>query len=199
MEEQEKKSPEVKLNRQQSLLLYLHDIIYMLAAVIVIFMLLFRGVVVSGPSMYNTLWDGDYLLVLSSVLYRNPDQGDIVIASKQSYNDGEPIVKRVIATEGQTVDIDFNTGTVYVDGIVLEESYIYTGTFRPEGVSFPLVVEDGCVFVMGDNRESSKDSRDPEIGQIDRREILGKALFLLIPGTDGGQHERDFGRFGVLK
>ena len=199
MEEQEKNIPAENMNRQQSLLLYLHDIIHMLAVVIVIFMLLFRGVVVSGPSMYDTLWDGDYLLVLSNVFYRNPGYGDIVIASKQSYNDGEPIIKRVIATEGQTVDIDFHSGTVYVDGTALDETYIYTGTFRPEGVSFPLVVEEGYIFVMGDNRENSKDSRDPEIGQIDKREILGKAVFLLIPGTAGGDHKRDFGRFGVLK
>ena len=124
--------------------------------------------------------------------------GDIVVASKDSFRNGSPIVKRVIATEGQSVDIDFTTGTVYVDGVALDEPYIYSPTTNPEGMVFPLVVDEGCLFVMGDNRSRSMDSRDPEIGLIDKREILGKAILLMLPGNDEGTVKRDFSRFGVI-
>lgn len=183
---------------QKNVLLYLHDFVYLLAVVILIFMLCFRIVVVSGTSMNNTLLDGDYLLLLGDVFYRNPQPGDVIVASKDNFDNGAPIVKRVIATEGQEVDIDFVAGIVYVDGVALDEPYTLTPTNNPEGTSFPLVVEEGCIFVMGDNRSASKDSRDPEIGQIDRREILGKVIFLFFPGTNYGTHKLDFGRIGVV-
>ena len=183
----------------QSVLMYLHDLIHLLALIMIVFMLLFRLVIVSGSSMYSTLWDGDWLLVLSSTIYQNPEYGDIIVASKDSFRGGEAIIKRVIATEGQVVNIDFETGTVWVDGKVLEEDYIYSPTTDFEGVTFPLTVQDGCVFAMGDNRGDSRDSRHPDIGQIDRREILGKAVFLFFPGTDKGYADRDFDRIGVLK
>lgn len=205
MAEEEKKEmtknpePEEKLSWQKNVLLYLHDLTSLLAVIMLCFILLFRFVVVSQVSMFSTLWDGDWLLVLSSVFYHNPQCGDIIIASKDSFDDGKPIVKRVIATEGQTVDIDFESGTVYVDGVALEEDYLNTSTTNSEGVQFPLVVDDGCLFVMGDNRQHSKDSRDPEIGLIDKREVLGKAIFLLFPGTHDGELNRDFGRIGALK
>ena len=153
---------------------------------------------VSGPSMKATLVDGDWLLLLGNVLYGEPKQGDVIVASKDAFDDGKPIVKRVIATEGQVVDIDFSTGTVYVDGVALEEDYTYSKTTLDEGVSFPLMVEKGHVFVLGDNRGWSRDSRSPDIGQIDHREILGKAFFLFMPGTNGGEDPLDFSRIGVL-
>ena len=188
------------LTLQQGLLLYLHDLIYMLSVIMIVFLLLFRMVVVSGPSMYSTLWDGDWLLVLSNAFYHNPQKGDIIIASKESFNDGEPIVKRVIATEGQKVDIDFEAGIVYVNDQALEEDYTYTMTNIEEGMEFPLIVSEGCVFAMGDNRNRSRDSRYPDIGLIDQREILGKAVFLIYPGVGeepyGGP--RDYDRIGVL-
>ena len=187
-----------KFSWQKNALLYLHDFVYLLATIILIFMLCFRVVVVSGTSMNNTLLDGDYLLLLGDVFYRNPQPGDVIVASKDSFDNGAPIVKRVIATEGQEVDIDFNSGIVYVDGEPLDEPYTMTPTNNPEGTSFPLVVEEGCIFVMGDNRNASKDSRDPEIGQIDRREILGKVIFLFFPGTNKGTHRVDFSRIGVV-
>jgi len=148
--------------------------------------------------MKDTLVDGDYLLLISNVFYREPQRGDIVVVSKESFDNGRPIVKRVIATEGQLVDIDFVNGIVYVDKVALDEPYLSTPTTNYEGVQFPLTVEPGCVFVMGDNREGSKDSRDPEIGQVDRREILGKVIFLLIPGDDMNRQTPDFGRIGVV-
>ena len=148
--------------------------------------------------MNPTLIDGDYLLLLSSPLYHSPQSGDIVVASKDSFRNGEPIIKRVIAIEGQTVDIDYNTGKVYVDGIALQEEYINSATTLDEGMKLPLVVDDGCVFVLGDNRDRSQDSRSPSIGLIDTREILGKAIFLFLPGQDERFDTRDFSRFGGL-
>ena len=188
------------LTWQQSVLLYLHDLIWMLAVLMIVFLLLFRMVVVSGPSMYSTLWDGDRLLVLSNVFYHNPEKGDIIIASKDSFNAGEPIIKRVIATEGQKVDIDFEAGIVYVNDVALEEDYTYTMTNMEEGIPFPLIVSEGCVFAMGDNRNRSRDSRSPDIGLIDKREILGKAVFLIYPGVGNEPYggPRDFDRIGVL-
>ena len=189
---------EEKLTWKQNMVLYLHDLVIYVSVILLVFLLLFRIIVVTGDSMYSTLWDGDYLLLMSNLLYPDPEAGDIVVVSKQSYDDGAPIVKRVIATEGQIVDIDFENGIVYVDGLPIEEEYINTPTNRQEGMSFPLIVEKGCYFVMGDNRNNSRDSRSPDIGQIDRREILGKAIFLMLPGTDGGLRQRDYSRIGVI-
>ena len=181
-------------------MLYVHDVVYLLSILMVVFILLFRIVVVEGSSMYSTLWSGDYLLVLSRTVSGEFEQGEIIVASKDSFNEGEPIIKRVIATEGQTVDIDFQAGIVYVDGEALEEDYTFTPTNVEEGVAFPLTVHEGCVFAMGDNRNRSRDSRFPAIGLIDEREILGQAVFLFFPGTGEGEFggSRDFGRIGVL-
>ena len=183
---------------QKNFVMYLHDLAYLMVGIVLVFLLLFRIVVVSGDSMYDTLVDGDYLLLLNNVLYQDPQAGDMVVISKADYDNGMPIVKRVIATEGQTVDIDFITGTVKVDGQILEEDYIFTKTTLDEGVSFPHTVEKGCVFVLGDNRNRSKDSRNPEIGDIDRRQIVGKVIMLLMPGNDGGNLQREYDRIGVI-
>lgn len=187
-----------KLTWQQNLMIDLHDLLYVLAAFMVIYMLFFRVVVVVGPSMYDTLLDGDRLVLLSNTVYREPERGDIIVASKESFENGECIVKRVIATEGQTVDIDFSAGIVYVDGVALDEEYAHTPTTLAEGMTFPLTVDEGKVFVLGDNRDSSKDSRNPQIGLIDEREILGKAIFLLAPGTHKGTEQADYDRIGVI-
>ena len=187
-----------KNNVSKSILGYVRDLVYLLGAILVVFLICFRVVVVSGPSMQNTLVDGDYLLLIGKPFYTQPAQGDIIVAAKDSYGNGTPIVKRIIATEGQVVDIDFETGVVTVDGKVLDEPYIKNLTKLSEGMVFPLKVETGCVFVMGDNRMNSKDSRDPVIGLIDKREILGKAIVLFLPGTDSGRTERDYSRIGAL-
>ena len=198
-EEMREKKPEEKTDWKKTLVLYLHDLVFMIVGLMLVFLLLFRVIVVSGSSMYDTLIDGDYLLLLSNVFYQEPEYGDIIVVSKDSFDDGVPIIKRVIATEGQTVDIDFEAGIVYVDGEALQEDYTYTPTNVQEGMTFPLTLQDGCVFAMGDNRNGSLDSRCPDIGQIDRREILGKALFLFLPGTDEGHTGPDFERIGAIK
>ena len=131
------------------------------------------------------------------MFYREPQHGDIIVASKKSFDDGSPIIKRVIATEGQVVDIDFDLGIVYVDGVALDEPYTSTPTNISEGITFPLTVEEGHIFVMGDNRNLSKDSRSSEIGLIDCREVLGKAIFLIFPGNNPSRGERNFNRIGV--
>ena len=196
--ENKTEKPDEQMDWKKSVVLYLHDVIYLLTVILIVFLLIFRVIVVSGSSMRSTLVDGDYLLLFGNLLYGDPEYGDIVVISKESFDDGKPLVKRVIAAQGQIVDIDFDSGIVFVDGQALDEPYINTPTNLPEGVSFPLLVEDNCYFVMGDNRNNSRDSRSPEIGQIDRREILGKAFFLMFPGTDKNTVSRDLNRMGGL-
>ena len=133
---------------------------------------------VSGDSMKNTLLDGERI-VISNLFYK-PKQGDIVVLTKYSFLD-EPIVKRVVAVEGQTIDIDFDKGEVYVDGELLHEDYIAAPTHRSYDVTFPQTVPEGCVFVMGDNRNASNDSRNGELGMVDRRCIMGKAYMIILP------------------
>lgn len=153
----------------------------LVSAVLVIFLLFtfcFRLVGVEGPSMQPTLHNGDKLVV-SSIPY-NPKNGDVVIITQPNvYN--EPIVKRVIATEGQIVNIDFEKGEVMVDGVVLDEPYINMKTTRYYDVAFPVKVPEGCIFVLGDNRSHSTDSRSSSIGFIKKEYVLGKVLGRISP------------------
>ena len=151
-----------------------------LAVLILAFTFLGRIIVVSGPSMENTLQNGDAMLVWS--LGYSPKQGDVVVLTKRSYQE-DSIVKRVIATEGQTVDIDYGSGAVYVDGIALEDDYIKEAMRVPsygEGNNH-VTVPEGCLFVMGDNRNQSADSRYPAIGIVDERCVIGRAVMVLFP------------------
>ena len=157
-----------------------------------------RVVGVSGDSMRNTLQNGDLLLVVNSLLCGEYRRGDVGIAAKPTFENGEPIVKRVIATEGQTVDVDFDGGVVYVDGTALQEPYIRESTYLSEGTAFPLTVPEGCVFLMGDNRNGSRDSRDPELGAVDTRCLIGRAVFLLLPGKTAELGMREWSRIGRL-
>lgn len=166
-------------------------------AVVLLFTFGARLIGVDGHSMVPTLQDGDRLLVLNSMLCGGYEPGDIVVLRKESFLP-TPIVKRVVATEGQVVDIDFGSGVVYVDGRRLHEDYINEPTFTPEGTEFPLTVPEGCVFVMGDNRNHSTDSRSAQLGTIDRRYIIGRAVFLALPGPDAVTGVRDYGRIGGI-
>ena len=194
--EEQKDKPQ-KGNWKKNLYKEMKDIFVILSVFMVIYVLFFRAVVVVGDSMNDTLVDGDRLLLISNLIYGEPEYGDVIVAAKDSFRDGEPIVKRVIATGGQTVDIDFTTGTVYVDGVALEETYISTPTLTSGGMGFPLTVPEGFVFVMGDNRMNSMDSRSTQIGLIDERQILGKVIFLLFPGWDD-DHPFQIRRIGVV-
>ena len=176
-----------------------------LLVVVLVFTFLVRLMGVSGPSMIPTLQDGDRLLVVNSLLCGDYQVGDIVIARKETF-DSKPIVKRVIATAGQTVDIDFNLGQVYVDGTGLggfadkiDTAFAIDYTYREEGTVFPLTVPEGEVFLMGDNRNHSNDSRDSSLGTVDTRLLIGKAVFLVFPGRDYLTEQREFGRIGLLQ
>ena len=188
-----------KLTKQQQVWKDVRDILAILVAFMLVYVLFFRVVVVKGDSMNNTLINGDRLLLISNLFYRQPQQGDVIVACKDSFRDGEPIVKRVIAIEGQTIDIDVESSTVYVDGIALEEAYIATFTTSDGDMTFPLTVPEDCIFVMGDNRDNSLDSRSSQIGLIREDEILGKVIFLLIPGTDEGAVAFSLKRIGVVR
>ena len=159
---------------------------------ILVFLFIGRVITVDGSSMYPTLLNGDKMLA-TDIFYK-PKNGDIIIC-RSSYYD-KPLVKRVIATEGQTIEIDFDHGIVYVDGRVLDEPYINEPTYIDEGFSGKATVPEGCVFVMGDNRNDSNDSRKPAIGFIDEREIMGKVHLILIPASESGGI--DWSRFGSV-
>ncbi len=156
-------------------------ICFSIVAIILVFTLFFRSAQVEGNSMLPNLHGGDRLLLVNPALSK-PEVGDVVVIT-QPTSIGHPIIKRVIATEGQKVEIDYTTGNVYVDDILLEENYINEpiSVIPNDPVQFPLTVEKGKVFVMGDNRNASSDSRDAGIGQIDIRYILGKAVFRILP------------------
>ena len=171
---------------------------FSLVSALVIFLFVFQPVKVQGSSMETTLIDGDLLLMERNWLIENYHPGDIVIAAKSDYKAGENIVKRIIAVEGQTVDIDDNTGIVYVDGVQLKEPYISSITYKKGDMSFPCVVDKDCFFVLGDNRDESLDSRYTVIGQIHISEIKGKVVCLIIPGTNDGEFTLNINRIGIV-
>ena len=193
MQEQEKQTA-----KGRDLYEWVQSLVGSVLVVVAIFTFVIRMMGVDGHSMLNTLQHGDRLLVVNSLLYHDYKYGDIVILRKDGVFDDDPIVKRVIAVEGQTVDIDFTEGIVYVDGEVLEEDYIREPTYNAEGTEFPLTVPEGSIFVMGDNRNGSSDSRDYRLGTVDTRYVIGKAAFLIYPGPDYVTEKRDFRRIGVI-
>lgn len=137
-----------------------------------------RLVGVAGESMENTLHNNEFLIV-SDLLYE-PEAGDIVVMTKKTFME-DSFVKRIIATEGQTVDIDYDRGVVSVDGVELIEPYTKTLTTRRGDVQFPVTVPEGHIFVLGDNRNGSTDSRVSTCGMVDERMILGRVLFRIFP------------------
>ena len=164
---------------------WLQAMVPVVVGVVLAFTLLGRITVVDGHSMENTLHHGDIVLTWS--LGYTPKQGDIVVLTKTTFRE-QSIIKRVIATEGQTVDIDYSTSTVYVDGVALEEDYIkeeYWDLYAENGVNH-ITVPEGHIYVMGDNRNGSSDSRDPALGVVDVRCVIGQAVMVLFPFSDFG-------------
>ena len=185
---------EPKKSIEKQIIEWLEIFVFSVIAVVVLFTLVFRIATIDGPSMNDTLLHGQRI-VISNLGY-SAKQGDIVVISRNTENSSEtqtenntPIIKRVIAVGGQTVDIDFETGTVYVDRVPLDEPYVSSQTNKRD-VEFPKYVPEGYVFVLGDNRAISLDSRSTEIGEdglIDERYILGKALFRILPLSEAGR------------
>ena len=162
---------------------WIQSILFALVFCVLLFVFVVRLVDVVGTSMVPTLQDSDKMVV--SNLFYNPKQGDIIIFKKTEFKD-EALVKRVIATEGQTIDIDFSKGIVYVDGVAMDEPYIAELTQNRIDFDGAQVVPAGCVFVMGDNRNNSSDSRDSRIGMVDKRLIIGKVLLSAFPFSTFG-------------
>ena len=162
---------------------WIQSILFALVFCVLLFVFVVRLVDVVGTSMVPTLQDSDKMVV--SNLFYNPKPGDIIIFKKTEFKD-EALVKRVIATEGQTIDIDFSKGIVYVDGVAMDEPYIADLTQNRIDFDGAQVVPSGCVFVMGDNRNNSSDSRDSRIGMVDKRLIIGKVLLRAFPFSSFG-------------
>lgn len=182
----------------------LESIIFSVFIVLLVFTYLFRMSDVSGPSMEPTLKENDRVII--SPLFYTPEQNDIIIVD--SHNLNKLIVKRVIALEGQSVNIDFNEGIVYVDGEPLDEQlyeheedgsepelhadhFVNTLTTADMGAfdTYPVTVPENCVFVLGDNRNRSKDSKHSDLGFVPENEIVGKVVFRISP----------FSKFGTVK
>lgn len=174
-----KKSSE--LSFKEKLILAFYENAMMAATGLVIVLLFytfgFKIVAVDGSSMLPTLNHGDRLVV--TAFCSEPEQGDVIISTQPNYF-GKSIVKRVIATENQTVDIDFSTGDVFVDGELLNEPYINNLTLNKDSLDFPVTVPDNHVFVMGDNRQGSTDSRSDKVGFIREEYIFGVAKLKII-------------------
>ena len=146
---------------------------------VVLFSFFVRLIDVNGPSMNPTLYEGDKLLV--SDLFYKPKAGDVVIFKTDNYDPEKALVKRIVATEGQEINIDFENGIVYVDGEPLDEPYVAEAIHSKLDFIGPKTVPEGCVFVLGDNRNSSRDSRYSMIGMVDERMILGRAYAVVYP------------------
>ncbi len=184
---------DAKENKKDSVKAFIFDwlevLVHAVIIVVICFSFIFRIATIDGPSMMNTLNNGERVII--SNLFYEPKVGDIVVISRNKENsihtmtdENTPIIKRIIALEGQMVDIDFEKGIVYVDGVALQEDYIKEPTRLKYDIDFPVIVDEGCVFVLGDNRNDSLDSRSTRIGEygmIDTRYILGRAVFRIAP------------------
>ena len=178
----------------------LESFVIAVACVVFIFLFIARLSVVSGDSMNKTLKNNDYLLVVNPFFTYEPENGDIVVIHGNYENYKLPIVKRVIATEGQTLTINIETKQVFINGELLNEDYAYYlpgiplkipqtegGEYNSATGEFTVTVPKGHVFVMGDNRCRSADSRVKEISFINENNILGKAVFRVAPFSKIGK------------
>lgn len=173
-----------KQNVLHAVFSWVDDLVFYFAVFMLIMSFLIRPVVVNGISMMNTLNHTDVLL-LSGFLY-TPDYGDIVVISNDD-NGSEPIIKRVIGLSGDVITVDYETYTVYRNGEPLTEEYARVDPQKGFGemsdhTQYPVTVPENCVFVMGDNRGNSKDSR--QVGMLNSGQILGKVLFRVYHNTE---------------
>ena len=166
--------------------------------VVLLFTFAFRLIGVSGPSMQDTLYTGDRLLVLNAA-FCDFQPGDVVVINNYNADLSDTLIKRIIAVGGQTVDIDLTSSTVYVDGQPLDEPYVKGFTDTIEGTRFPLTLAEDEVFVMGDHRDHSTDSRSARLGPVKEGYLQGKAVLLLLPGTNPDLEAREWGRIGLVR
>jgi len=187
-------TPEEKGSYKLDLYYWTQALVMVLIGLVLVCTLLGRVIRVDGSSMVPTLHDGD-LLLLQSLGYE-PQQGDVVVLRKPGFppppRDTAPIVKRVIAVGGQHVRVDYESGKVYVDGEPLDDSYILepmVNRYTPEMNVLDVTVPEGSIYVMGDNRNNSSDSRHQALGAVDERYVLGRVLCVILPLTDFGPVE----------
>lgn len=169
---------------------WLEIFIISVAAVFILFSFVARVAVVDGNSMYPTLSNNDKLLVRQ--LFYTPKQGDVIVCQSENYGLDKPLVKRIIATEGQKVRLDRETWTIYINGFPLDEPYLVKGTEAMVDWEYDtdeIIIPEGHVFVLGDNRNNSLDSRFYNVGMIDERYIIGQVVYRLLP----------FSVFGAVK
>lgn len=146
---------------------------------VIIFVFCIRVIDVNGTSMVPTLQHGNKMLV--SGLFFKPQYGDVVVFKSDTYDPNKALVKRVIAVGGDEINIDFDKGVVYVNGEPVDEPYINELTATKIDFIGPKEVPKNCVFVMGDNRNASTDSRDSRIGMVDSRTIIGRVYYVIFP------------------
>ncbi len=180
----------MKNNKKNSVgkevMLWIEAIVSSVIIVALIMAFIGRTVDVSGSSMMPYFSDGDKVITVNAK--GKLKYGDVVAIKRK--NDTS-LIKRVIATEGQTVNINYETGEVMVDGAILDEPFISEPTVNDLGMSMPTIVPEGCVFVMGDNRNHSDDSRNPQIGMINTKNIFGKIVFRIMPFNTFGKISLD--------
>lgn len=192
-DEREATDTEKTKGKLLSVVEYVEIFAFAMLFVLLIFSFAFRICIVDGNSMNQTLLNQEK--VLTTNLFYSPEGGDIIVFYENKAHE-KPLVKRVIATEGQTVEINFNTGKVYVDGTALDEDYVYLNTgkyeygmiyqnpnFDKNTKIFKVTVPADSVFVMGDNRNGSDDSRNSIIGFISKQQIMGKVICRISPLT----------------
>lgn len=194
-EQQEK--TEKKKNSLREAVEYAESLAVVFVVMLLIFTFIARPATVDGESMIPTLQNGERLVI--SNLFYEPTAGDIVVlCGEADREEGKNLIKRIIATEGQTIDIDFEAGEVYVDGQKLDEPYILEPTYLDEGTEFPLTVPKGEIFVMGDNRNGSRDSRSLTVGTVKEEYIVGRVLFRFFPFDRFGKIS-DTGRLNIVR
>jgi signal peptidase I len=194
---EEQRQDEKAVNMRMELYDWLHCILTALLVAVLLFIFVGRNINVDGISMEGTLIHGDRLIV--SNLFYTPSNGDIIVFHSPTLRfAGTPLVKRVIAIPGQEIDFDFDRGHVIVDGVILQEDYIPPDVLTTSRGNFegPRVIPEGYVFVLGDNRNFTIDSRHDDIGLVDTRYILGRVLMVMVPGVDNNGI-REWNRVGV--